>query len=860
MVKKCREGFTLIELIAVVVILGIIALIAVPSVVSYLSGAQQDAYRIAEQSLAEAANNMFADCAGVGDLAVCDQYSVPDGGNYVTVPASVLIANGYLDPIADPAKQGSYCDENNSFAIVMNDATDNDFNAKLNYKACLSCSQYQSADCNFESDPTDRISNPADFTVDQCENFEEHLATYGIDLHAKVFIHGQDVGILPIMPTPSTVDTTKVGTVNLNYAYGGLTAVTKVTVKDTTKPTSPMVTMKADGANYNGNYWTGANVVVSFGAEDRTSCVGTTVSGSGIKEFKYSKDGGSTWITVASGYTETETFNGNVLVKAVDNDGNESNTTTYHMMVDKTAPKMVKATLTTVEDGKGYTQGATTYQDVHIALDGMDEHSGLQKFIYSTDDGTSWRDVPTNWTIREATNATFKVKAVDNVGNRSSNTITFTIRINKNFTVSYNANGGTVSPTSKVVTYGSTYGSLAVPTRTGYAFAGWYTSSSGGTKITSTTQVTQHQNHVIYAHWNVNSYTVTYNYSANGGSSATQTSASVGFGASVDLSVRASKSGYTFVGWNTNKNATTGLSSYTMPNNNVTLYAIFKKTITATVYSGSNRGTSKVLSTTVYNNTSSGSITLPSSYGSVSGYTFSGYRTDTSATSRSYTAGQSVTLTNSTTFYAVYTKTITISYNANGGNSTPGAQSGTAYYNTNGATSNPTFTLAGAISKSRDGDGREYAFTNWSGYAAGSRQTFSSNQTLTAGWTVTRQWVTINQGEQSYHLTDFQPAKWGGTNEWHNEGGISYQCVGNIYHVDQFNYINIQWIGYSAQAGRYVRFQVQPIASTSMSTQDDKALRWEKWQTQGNIDFHMFADSDYGTNMCFVIQNIYMSN
>ena len=864
MKKSNRKGFTLIELIAVVVILGVIALIAVPAVTYYLSGAQNDAYKIAEQNLAEAAYNMFADCAGVGDLAVCDQYSVPNSGGYVTVPASVLIANGYLDPIADPASQGSYCDENNSFAIIMNDATETDFNEKLSYKACLSCSKYQSTDCNFESNPTDRIDNPADFTVNQCENFEDHLTTYGIDLRAKVILHGESVERY-VMPSPSTVDTTQTGTFNLNYAYGVLTAITRVTVKDISKPISPVVTMTANGASYDGRNWTGSNVVVSFASTDNTSCSGTVVDGSGIKEFMYSKDGGASWTTVASGYTETETFNGNVLVKAVDNDGNESDTTTFHMMVDKTAPRMINATLTTVEDGRGYTQGATTYQDVHIELEGIDDHSGFQKFIYSTDGGTTWRDVPSNWTINETTNTTFRVKAVDNVGNRSTNTVTFTIRINKNFTVSYNANGGTVSPTSKTVVYGSTYGALATPTRTGYAFAGWYTSATGGTQVTSTTKVSQHQNHTIYAHWNVNSYTLTYNYSANGGSSATRTSASVSFGANADLSVTASKSGYTFVGWNTDRNATTGLSSYTMPSNNATLYAIFKKTITATIYSGSNPSTVKTASVTVYNNTVSGNVTLPTSYGSVSGYSFSGYRTDTSATSRNYTAGQSVSLSNSTTFYAVYTKTITVSYNANGGNSTPGTQSGTAYYNTNGATTNPTFTLAGTISRNRDGGGREYTFTTWSGYAASSRQTFSSNQNLSAGWSVTRQWVVVNQGAQQYNISGFvSEGKWAGANYgggvWHPEDSITYQCIGNIAGVDHFNKINVEWIGYSAQAGKYVKLEVKPVASTSMSTQNDKATQWFTWDTKGNTSFQLYTSSDNGSNMCSVIKNIYMSN
>ena len=252
---------------------------------------------------------------------------------------------------------------------------------------------------------------------------------------------------------------------------------------------------------------------------------------------------------------------------------------------------------------------------------------------------------------------------------------------------------------------------------------------------------------------------------------------------------------------------------------------------------------------------------MPTSYGSVSGYSFSGYRTDTSATSRSYTAGQSVSLSNSTTFYAVYTKTITVSYNANGGNSTPGTQSGTAYYNTNGAATNPTFTLAGAISRNRDGGGREYTFTTWSGYGASSRQTFSSNQNLSAGWSVTRQWVVVNQGAQQYNISGFvSSGKWAGTNEHHNEDEISYQNIGNISGVDRFNKINVEWIGYSAQAGRYVRLEVKPVASTSMSTQNDKATQWFNWNTNGNTSFQLYTSSDQGTNMCSVVKNIYMSN
>lgn len=69
------------------------------------------------------------------------------------------------------------------------------------------------------------------------------------------------------------------------------------------------------------------------------------------------------------------------------------------------------------------------------------------------------------------------------------------------YMLSFNANGGNTSTTSKSVTYGSAYGTLPTLERTGYRFDGWYTSSSGGTEVTSTTKVSTAGNHTLYAHW-----------------------------------------------------------------------------------------------------------------------------------------------------------------------------------------------------------------------------------------------------------------------------------------------------------------------------------------------------------------------
>ena len=69
------------------------------------------------------------------------------------------------------------------------------------------------------------------------------------------------------------------------------------------------------------------------------------------------------------------------------------------------------------------------------------------------------------------------------------------------YTVTFNANGGTTPTATKDVTYTSQYGTLPTPTRTGYAFLGWFTDPHNGTQITSSTTVTITAAQTLYAHW-----------------------------------------------------------------------------------------------------------------------------------------------------------------------------------------------------------------------------------------------------------------------------------------------------------------------------------------------------------------------
>lgn len=134
----------------------------------------------------------------------------------------------------------------------------------------------------------------------------------------------------------------------------------------------------------------------------------------------------------------------------------------------------------------------------------------------------------------------------------------------RSYTATFNGNGGgTPSPSTITKTYGSELGTLPTCSRTGYTFLGWYTASSGGTKISSTTKITGTVTY--YAQWSINSYTLTVTAGTGGTVSGGGT---YNYGATATLKATPS-AGYHFVKWsdgNTNASRTvtvTGNATYT---------------------------------------------------------------------------------------------------------------------------------------------------------------------------------------------------------------------------------------------------------------------------------------------------------
>lgn len=69
------------------------------------------------------------------------------------------------------------------------------------------------------------------------------------------------------------------------------------------------------------------------------------------------------------------------------------------------------------------------------------------------------------------------------------------------YTVTFDANEGTVTPENKTVTYDGTYGELPTPTRSGYKFLGWFTDLTGTDKVTADNKVSITAAQTLYAHW-----------------------------------------------------------------------------------------------------------------------------------------------------------------------------------------------------------------------------------------------------------------------------------------------------------------------------------------------------------------------
>ena len=348
----------------------------------------------------------------------------------------------------------------------------------------------------------------------------------------------------------------------------------------------------------------------------------------------------------------------------------------------------------------------------------------------------------------------------------------------KTCTVTFNVNGGTVTPAEQTVTYGSTYGELPTLTREGYTFAGWFTEKDGGTQVTKETVVKTVADHTLYAHWTANTYTVKFDANEGTVTSAEQT---VTYGSHYGELPTPTREGYTFAGWFTEQNGGTKVMADTKVTTaeNHTLYAYWMQNIYDVSFDA-NGGKEAYEPKKVRHGDVYGTFPLTPTR---TGYEFAGWYTEKDGGAK-VELGDVVT--SSHTLYAHWTaKKYTVKFNANGGTVEPAdAEMTVTYGNPYGKLPTPT----------RKG----YTFVGWFTNSNGGTQvkadaevTTAADRTLHAHWTQNIHIVTIKDDKDG-KVIETQQIPEGGmakkpANEPVREGYtfIGWQANGAAWNFDQ---------------------------------------------------------------------------
>lgn len=189
------------------------------------------------------------------------------------------------------------------------------------------------------------------------------------------------------------------------------------------------------------------------------------------------------------------------------------------------------------------------------------------------------------------------------------------------FSVTFDAQGGSCDAKQKDYSFGLAMGELPVPTRTNYQFIGWYSRADGNGDLYTNSTIMPRSDTKLYAAWLQEGKSLVVDFSGNGGELDSE-KVLVPYNTAISSFPNATRKGCTFVEWNSKADGTgdTYNKNTKVIHNNLTLYAIWK-TKSPTVTLDPNKGTVSKDSFTVKYNTAIGNIPAPKR----DGYEFTGW-------------------------------------------------------------------------------------------------------------------------------------------------------------------------------------------------------------------------------------------
>ena len=614
-----KKGYTLIELLAVILIIGLILVLSTYGIIKAVKSSKEKVTTLSEKSIKEAAETYATEKNDDSNywLDITDKEN-----KYFCTTIEELMNKGLLDKKAESTKfkksdfvlvkKNKVTNVNSKAEILTNDNNNDDYKVCSGNIVNEKVTEYPKLDSG--TSYTDEIEVPfTDAKTNPSSTMSDKVCMYG-DSSANIketgVIEGNTCKLQGLKQNEKYYLRVCMKTSRESYLCSNTESRSTLQVK---KPTytlsSNTLTIKYNNANIKGEakYYfkstikgtSNINVKRCTLSNNIFTCDGNTTTIEKNTWYQSSSD------QISISYTTTG--KANVTARTIDKSNNYSESTK-----DFTINKYTITFNKGIADKIGGEANNITKSCYAI--------SGQSCSITSPDIEKKGYTI-IGWNTNK--NATTSIWNINTSKSISSSATYYPILKANIYTITLNNQGATSSGTKKVyyqynttktingtTCYYYTNSSLTTclsggyninkPSKTGYSFKGYYTSTNGsgtnyvnssGTFINNAYKTIGDK--TLYANWQANTYTITYN--ANGGSGA-PSSQSYTYDPNNDTvfylsSTTPSRSGYTFLGWSLSSTATSASYSAgqrwgTHNANNYTLYAVWKKTVTVCGESG----------------------------------------------------------------------------------------------------------------------------------------------------------------------------------------------------------------------------------------------------------------------------------
>ena len=340
-----KKGFTLVELLAVLIIIGILLTMVILSVSNYIGRGKREYYHAIEDTLKVAGRDYVIDYKSLLPREI---------GNSTVISVEELVLNNYIDELIDEDKNP--CTGN--LMIVKKDKNEYD------YHVCLQCNdkytsdeeyceEVESSGNNTAAQYTITLNGNVTEVVDQCQSLSLPTASVYQTINGKnTLINGN------LKSVPTNVDTTILGETTVKWSYRYKSISKTVRVDDNVAPITPTVKITyLNGSEYVGRRADGSpnitnkDLIMTVSSHDYAcQSIYPNLDGSGISHISYKANNEDAWTNISTRKDTTrttlsKTIMGSVELKVVDNyDNSSNNAASFELYMDKVKPSKTVVT------------------------------------------------------------------------------------------------------------------------------------------------------------------------------------------------------------------------------------------------------------------------------------------------------------------------------------------------------------------------------------------------------------------------------------------------------------------------------------------------------------------------------------